>query len=94
MAPYLVPMFDKRCCAYGVGIGLYRLHIGVERDFGVDGQLAPAGQVDHKVRAQRTLAIIYGELFFKIAIGRQANHFNNIAQLRFAPIAPCLGAAF
>ena len=66
---------------------LDRIEIGVDRDLGINRDLASARKVDDHVRQQAPLAVIVRRLFDEIDIGRHARRLDDIAQLFLAPAA-------
>ncbi len=69
-----------------------RVHIGVERAFGVDDELTAAGEPHDHIGAQAPVIGVDRDLSREIGIGRKARLFEDVAQGLLAPAATRLGA--
>ena len=81
------------------GYGVAVVGVGVERDFGVDDEVAAAGQVDDDVRAggfaARAVFVDGREALLEAILlaFAQTGFFEQVAKDEFAPVALCFGRA-
>ena len=84
-------MERERGGARFVIVGLERILVGVERDFGVDHQQLVARDAHDRIGAQAPFLGVDRSLGHKIGVFRKAALFQHVAQLQFAPAAARLG---
>ena len=73
-------------------LGIERILISVERDFGVDDEALPAGNADDDVGAQPPARFVRdADLGLEIGIFAKTAIFEDVAELLFAPAAARLG---
>jgi hypothetical protein len=77
--------------ALGLVVGGRGVEVGVERDLGVDDDLAAADEVDDQIRPQG--AILQPDLLAEVAPVDEPGQLDGATEVELAPAPPHLGAS-